>query len=111
MEVQVAHHVVPVTLLELEQVDVVVPVGRAEVQIADPVTKDEVTAAARHRLEYETHLEIVGHTAAPTDVRGACLPRRGVTCRPQAGGSCIRSTVACICGVDEWCHMVTACSV
>ena len=79
-----------VTLLELEQVDVVVPVGRAEVQIADPVTQHQMTAAPHDRLEYETtHRENLRPTA------GALRRRRTGSGSPlpiqQPGGKSVHN--------------------
>jgi hypothetical protein len=51
MEVQLAHDVTAVTLLELAEVDVVIPVGRREVEISDSVPQHQMTAAPLNRFE------------------------------------------------------------
>ena len=58
MEVHLAHGVLAVARFELDEVDVVIPVRRAETELVDPVAQHQVTTAPHDGLEEEA-----GHAA------------------------------------------------
>jgi hypothetical protein len=54
MEIHGAHGVPTVTGLEVDEVDVVIPVSRAEAQVPDPIPQHQMMLPPDHGLEYET---------------------------------------------------------